>query len=388
MSKLNSSGPSFCSLLWKHICVRPNFVPVPCCRYTGELAVNKSAPLSYDIDINSADLRKIRQKMMDHEAVQGCEECYEEEALTHQSLRLHSNKLFGMDFPIKATTTYDLIEYLEIFVGSTCNLKCISCSPLLSTSLYEEYKKNNWPIPAISELSPQAEIDFIEKLTNLKHLKFVGGEPILNKLHDKIIESLDKSQINQICLTYYTNCTVWPNPKTLSVWKNAHQVTINISVDGVGEKNEFLRKNSNWKKVDEMARRYFELAEQNSNITLQISTTVSILNLLSLNEIDIWFNSLSELFPRAKVDPVYLTYLMDPPSLAPHNAPQELIERAIETYESSGTEQQLKIVNLLKTVKFAEGSDGKKNFLDYVGRFEESRKNSFRETFPEIGIYF
>jgi len=341
-----------------------------------------------DFDINSEFFKKTRAAMLSGESVLGCEECYEEEAATGESLRLSSNKKLGTTVPRVENVSSPEIESLEIFLGSKCNLMCIGCSPILSSSLREEYIANNWPIPEIREDASEESAALVERLVNLKHIKFMGGEPLLNKLHDKIINTLGSRRLDEMELIYFTNCTIWPTPETLETWSRSKRVELNMSIDAFGAKNEYMRFNSRWEKVEKIVRQYFAFAAKNPHVVLQMSVTVSTLNMLYLKELEAWYEKIRCEFRTAKSEPAYMTYLIDPEPLALHNAPPALIDKMLTEYEWPTSYQQKKIADLLRTSRNQEPRNLDRSFVQFITMMDGVRKTSVRDTFPALGEFF
>ena len=114
--KLDKDNKTYCSLLWKHICLRPDYQQAPCCRYSGKLDSSTKIKNDGVLNLNSIPFTKIRQAMLKGEQIEGCKKCYEEEAVSGQSLRKRSNEMYPLAHHTEETTSFDNIEYLEIFV--------------------------------------------------------------------------------------------------------------------------------------------------------------------------------------------------------------------------------------------------------------------------------
>lgn len=323
--------------------------------------------------------------MLNGEKIVGCDMCYQEEKASGNSLRTHSNECFPVENPEPNARLED-VEYLEIFVGSVCNLKCVSCSPRLSTQVKADYQKLGWKIPDDKIKLPN-RLDFVNRLQNLKKIKFVGGEPLLNSLHDQVIDTIGQFETSELTLVYYTNCMVWPRPEILELWDSSGGLELNLSIDAIGDKNEYLRMNSRWDLVEEIVERYFEYGSTRPHVKIQLSSSVSQLNLLYLKEIDDWFNQLSQKYPDANTESPYMGYISDPYFMSPHFAPWALVESALAQGEKDISKQHRKILNILNRNKKEKAME-LTPLLNHLKSLESLRNNSFEKTFPEVAQFF
>ena len=55
----------------------------------------------------------------------------------------------------------------------------------------------------------QFNIDNVDNIDNIVYYKFLGGEPLLNKSHDKLLQKI--KNIEKVTLEYTTNGSIYPN---------------------------------------------------------------------------------------------------------------------------------------------------------------------------------
>lgn len=321
--------------------------------------------------------------MLAGEPVSGCESCYSEEQSGNSSLRLSSNQKMASPIPRSPEASIKHVEYVELFIGSTCNLRCVTCSPTLSTQIFKDYETLGWDLPT-NKVTPPSNLQFLEEADSVKQIKFVGGEPLIGKRHTQAVDILLKKDLRECDLIYYTNATVWPSESTQKLWKQARSVYLNLSIDSVGVENDYIRMNSDWTQVNNIVQDYARLSQRSKNLTLQISTTVSSLNLLSLQKIDQYSLRLKEHYPGAKINPPYFCYLTAPSFLAPHAGPSPYIQKALNQSNQGFSKEHFKILKQLENNFENRVGDESDDLLKYLAKLETIRGNSVAEVFPTL----
>lgn len=202
-----------------------------------------------------------RKKLLEGEWPQDCEYC-----------KARSNNLDNTDIPMWSRMYNNAVEQfgsfdLDIYHGSTlnypvqidyrssniCNLKCRMCSPSNSTLIDAEVRNNRTLqefIKPYRKFSSEEEfIDFLKRC-NLYSIKFLGGEPTIDKkvieLLEYLIESLTYEKRPQIRIT--TNGVIF-NKRFRNVLDNFPSVQLKFSLDAVGKTLEYIRSNSRWYKI-------------------------------------------------------------------------------------------------------------------------------------------
>ena len=149
---------TFCLLPWVHLSTRPNGHMRVCCtanassvgptndkEHGGEVGVLKNAD-GKPANLNHSDLmsswnndymKNVRKQMLNNEMPPSCMKCYKEEDAGHMSKRYWETEYWSrrvdMEEVIAETAEDGSIppktRYLDLRLGSKCNLKCIMCSP-------------------------------------------------------------------------------------------------------------------------------------------------------------------------------------------------------------------------------------------------------------------
>jgi sulfatase maturation enzyme AslB (radical SAM superfamily) len=197
------------------------------------------------------------------------------------------------------------LQFVDIRNTNLCNLKCRYCGPHFSSQWSEELGK----FPLIQQ---QDITDYKNTLItdSLHWMYFTGGEPLINGEHWALLEDLINSgQASGISLMYNTNLTTikYKDKNIINMWQQFKKVSIQCSIDAVGEPLEYIRSGASWEKI-KLNLDQLILASVNSNINITFSPVLSILN--------IWF--IDELYKYASLKniPINLIILTGPDYLA------------------------------------------------------------------------
>lgn len=322
-----TGSPSFCVLPWIHLATRPNGDMRICCvanasgADTGDYTVGlvkredgKPANFANDLPteaFNNNYMKSVRKTMLEGAVPASCTKCFEEEAEGISSKRIwetgtwHLNEKINIreliaETELDGSVPYKL-QYLDLRLGHTCNLKCIMCSPHDSSMWVTEHKKV-FPIfssPLIKkQMSWQAD-DFnnkwhenpafweevFDQIPNIKQLYFAGGEPLLIKEHKTfLLEIINRGYSKQISLRYNTN-GILVNDAIIEIWSQFRKVKVGVSLDGMGAKGEYIRYPLNWKTVED---NLIKLDSAPDNIQTQIACAVQILNIKHIPDFIKW----------------------------------------------------------------------------------------------------
>lgn len=307
----------FCNKPFNHNYVHPNGKMRLCCTTIQDLPTDNNYNLfdanthSIEDYWNSNRMKEIRRKMIAGEKIRDCERCYKQEQQGVKSLR---TKIY-MDKFTKITADDGHLDKpantMQIQMGNICNLKCKMCSQMYSHMHGMETRDigkedpdwlhwvkeqganvNNWT----NELGKKQEwykntefkIKMFEHISkNILHLNVIGGEPTLIPEFYELFEYCEKQgTLGDKSVTLVTNLTN-TNPKLTTWLPKLKEWSIWASVDGVGERTEYIRYPSKWNKILESLEFYRSLLSDNGKITL--SPAVQLLNIDQLDDIIKWW---------------------------------------------------------------------------------------------------
>lgn len=228
-----------------------------------------------------------------------CSDCWIKEEAGFPSIRTIHNE--NLKYIIK---TQNQPNVLILKPGNVCNLGCRHCDAKVSSGWYkDDYHANS------KDLSYENYLDkfkvtknsFNDENINWKiiqqwskrvmHWDLYGAEPLLIRpLLDALQCSVDNKNAHLQTVHINTNGTIWRN-EFMELFKNFKKVNLDISVDGIKEKFEYLRYPANWPYVLENILKYKKLSQTYPNIEISITVTISIYNILDLKEIESFFNN-------------------------------------------------------------------------------------------------
>lgn len=443
-SKLN---PTFCVLPWMHIQYKPSGQSKLCCRYdtihdikeyeagvTGNLANLVPIRFKQKISENTMEssffgdywneARNLTEKNL---PVSGCHKCYKEEQGKGEvsvSMRLGSSILYnGGLLHKKPKFEKPYIEFLEVGFGNYCNLACLSCNSTLSTTWHDDEVKLNEIIPDNLKRDVSPKLDNLkfepndETLKTLRIIKFTGGEPMINPEFVKFIELIcERGFPENVSLEIYTNCSYIPSPKLLSNLTKFKNIQLNLSIDAYGTVNDYIRYGSQWdgdqkQTVSKAIDFWLDTGRQHKNISIIMSTTLSVLNIFEVPKLMSWW--MDKFKDSGNKITVYRSSLLateydgffklqlahDPSYISLNILPAEYYNEVLEwaeTYRNEYTEKypDLKGIpecigaSLLKLKQAASKTKGNvteaKNLLTYLNTMDNVRKNSQNENVPKL----
>jgi sulfatase maturation enzyme AslB (radical SAM superfamily) len=158
---------------------------------------------------------------------------------------------------------------------------------------------------------------------DLQWMYFTGGEPLISPDHWTLLQDIiDSNRSFNISLMYNTNLTTikYKNINAIELWKKFKSVTIQCSIDAIGEPLEYIRSGTKWPTIENNLQQLINTAND-TNIKVTLTPVINILNL--------WF--LPELLSYAEqnnlsVNPIVLS---GPDYLALNVIPDELRELAL-----------------------------------------------------------
>ena len=255
-----------CGAFDSGFCIHPDGKVSPCCLF------EKS--LFKDIDnINMQD------PWADVKDGSGCAAC------------IHPGPTYKSNFDKFKNSTYS-IRHLDIRNNNLCSLECSICNSYYSSSWADRLGETKF-----------VSTDFDVDVSNVEHIYFAGGEPLINPKHWQVLDSIPNP--STVTLQYNSNLTSIKNIE--KYWTRFKNVSVNASMDAIGKLGEQLRYGTDWDKWTnnlDTAAKYAEV---------KVNPTISVLNIFNLKEIELWSKY-----------PVVYNVLTDPQHLCVSVLPNEL----------------------------------------------------------------
>jgi sulfatase maturation enzyme AslB (radical SAM superfamily) len=231
---------------------------------------------------------------------------------------------------------------------------------------------------------------------NIKELYFAGGEPLLIPEHYKILEFMVETGNAKNCvLRYNSNGLELPN-KLFDLWNHFKEVKFNISIDAVGDKNDYIRYPSKW---DTIVQNLHILDNTSNNVVVNIACAVQLMNILYVPELVEWKEK--QKFKKVNLPPygaglvgTHLVYL--PSYLNVRVLPKEIkleVEKRIESFCNKNTNNLEFITNpygsqrwqgLIQYMNSEDWTNKIPMLKDYISIMDQQRGTDFKSVFPEL----
>lgn len=328
-----------------------------------------------------------------------CKKCWDEEDDGFPSKRVLDNnralQSWGEEF-----INDKIVEpvFVELNLGSFCNLKCRTCGPWSSSRWIqeefdllqlrgEEVTKEEYMEEVknyqgnYSDDSPAWE-NIRKNLSTYKEIDIYGGEPFLVARQWQILrESIDLGYAKDQILHFNTNGTQY-NPENIELLKHFKQVRISLSIDAIENKFEYMRHPANWDEVSKNIELFLTLQKEHSHISVSACVTVGILNVMFIPETIKHFNSIGLHY--------HTNMLHQPDHYNIRNIPNNIKNIIIEKLESAKNDfkDSYDIDRLEQLCEILRKSnpieEEWKRFIVYTSHKDKLRDETFAETFPEL----
>ena len=271
---------TFCVAPWFSVFASSRGDVAPCCAYQGDRKYNFKQIADY---FNSEEIKALRNDLMNGVKNTNCQTCWKHEESGGDSLRLITNRTIGLlnSGSLSAQLEDPKVENIKSFdltLGNLCNLKCVMCSPSLSSQLLAEANLNPQLKSRYGEKFAQSDFDWPKQndfvawcnkhLPQAVHIKFTGGEPFIIPWIGDAIEHIPDEQKKNCVLHFSTNLTII-NEKLIDTFRKFKQVWLSVSVEGMGDTHEYMRYGHKWKTLTDNIK--FIRAMKVDNLILSIS---------------------------------------------------------------------------------------------------------------------
>lgn len=372
---------------------------------------------------NEHTFKEVREKVINNEQHPGCKHCYYQESVGERSFRQNMtdewiNKLGRAEMrnliQQSIDNDYELTTdpvYLDLKLGTLCNLKCRMCNPYNSSQIEkeqneiwdkdEDYRESilhdfGRKAPEIAKRSEWFEADMfwsdiISYIPKLKKVYFTGGEPTMIKGNTEFLKYALDMDRKDLRLFFNTNCTNL-NKRFFEYISQFDQVDINGSLDGYGHMNDYIRYPAKWDAVKTVFEKYAMLP----NINLGATPVFQTYNIFHIVDIIKYIEEVKHKYDRE----VFMDFLLNthPTILDVQILPQELRLQArdiLGEYYSGLDKNNLApltnsgiqtCLNILE--KEGEGDPEKiRMFLKYTNSLDRHRNQKLEDNCPQLFNY-
>lgn len=384
--KYNHISKTFCALPWLHLSSRPDGKMRTCCTSNassvqdsnsnnkiggGEVGVVKNdngIPANFNHTTledawNSGYMRNVRKMMLRGEKPASCLKCYKEEEAGHLSKRNWETEYWGHRYNLDelvAETQTDgsipvKIRYIDLRMGSKCQLACVMCSPHDSSGWVKEWnqifpKIQNEKLKNTSQWENKGRVhgasynwhknnprfwnELFEQIPNMYQLYFAGGESlIIDEHYDLLEECIKRGYAKNIELRYNSNAVEWRDD-LFDLWAEFKRVRFHYSIDAHGEHNDYIRYPSIWEHQEEVFHKLDNTAPQ---VEVTTATTIMALNIAYIPEFVQW--KVNQGFKKINKWPlgaggINMHFAYWPPQLNVKVLPQHIKKQITEKYET------------------------------------------------------
>jgi organic radical activating enzyme len=389
---------------------------------------------------------KIEQRkiMMRGERPKECQYCWNVEDLPgkHFSDRTYKSTDMGWSYPnlqkvMESKEGTDIApSYLEVAFDNTCNLKCMYCTPDISSKWMEEsrqygaYPGTTYQVGGIEWLKqigkmpiPQnAENPYVdafwewwpELYKTLHTFRITGGEPLLSKNTWKVLEEIKNNPRHDLSLAINTNMQV---PEALldrfieyynAIAPNIKEFRVFTSCEAAGKQADYIRTGMEYQSFLGNIRKFLNATGKHSSVDFMI--TFNILSLSTFKDFmhDVW-TLRTEFNENDSVNrlPMMINYLRWPQFQDVRVAPTAVKEKylaEIKEYMMSKTRdtspnragrfylEEIDQINRLGAYMFepldaAYLKQQMKDFGAFYPEYDRRRGGNFDELFPELSDY-
>ena len=188
---------------------------------------------------------------------------------------------------------------------------------------------------------------------------------------------IDSEQAAGISLHYTTNVTQFPDDEWWEIWTHFREVDLQLSIDGVGARYEYIRHPAQWTDTVNNTTRYIQKEQDLANIKLSVSHTVSAYNIYYLDEFFSWCHDMG----------------LPHPWLGTVHSPEHMRPGVWSTEANNAIAKHLRNSSYDDVRVWADAiidnrdSDQFEEFCKRLHQHDRYRDTDFKTTFPEMASY-
>ncbi len=423
---LNKISPSFCTAKWLQVTIHLQNGNTHSCHHPKTHRVSLKELQDNSSALHNTQTKKIaRKEMLEGKRPAECSYCWKIEDLSgdHFSDRhIKSSDPWARPYLeeiSKKSWDEDAVPtYLEVSFSNICNFQCAYCCPQDSSRWMGEVKSYG-PYPtsdhfgsllyaAKSKTLPLSEKNnpyvkafwqWYPKISSSLHeLRITGGEPLLSKDCDRLLDYLITHPSPKMVLNINSNFGISTNIlektlKNLDFLEKSNavkEINIYTSIDTWGTHAEYIRYGLSldlWKLNLEKA------LEQLPKSRFTVMVTYNALSVFKFNELLIFIADLKSRFGSQRIL-IDISLLHEPSFLSVSilsNDKKKLIRQQLQQMIDMGSSFDSYEINKLKRiVGYAENATfekfelnyRKRNFVSFIQEYDNRKGTDFIKTFP------
>ena len=283
---MSCKSKTYCPYPFIGASLQSDGVTLPCGQYMNVAPFTAYQPI--EEARNNSHMQDMRMRMLSNEHDPGCQ-CPAEEAAGMKSMRQHAIDQFGY-------RPFGKLKTVEIFFDNVCNLKCRMCGSPRSHLWYEEEKELYGTTMSPTKYVKNTLHETLD-VEELEEIKVYGGEPLQTREADAFFKRvIEQGNIENLYIEMSTNGTTLPMPNVLEAFKRCKRLKLDISIDGYGKLNDYIRSGSDWDSIVENMKFFDSLIDERTEQTVIIvHSAVGLYNANLVTELDAF---VEEHFPR------------------------------------------------------------------------------------------
>lgn len=352
-----------CIAPWITRYVSPKGNVSPCCEYRGYLPNLKGSD-SYENYFNNEYLNTIKQKFIDQEYPEECENCRLQDLTEVLSMRKKlSNYSYDMD-------NFKLRYFDERF-NNLCNFSCKMCGESLSSTwgniqLSIGESKNS----AIKKSNVNLNHIF-ERIDEIEHMTFAGGEPLLVQETFDILEYCVNNNSTKKEINIVTNGSLLHRSQ-IDILNHFKTVRVVVSLDCLGEQHNYWRQKNTFNQVQKNIQKLLE-----HDIPLSIRCTIGWPNIFAARSVFDFYNDVK----------INVGIVNNPKYLKMNMIPEKYHDKILKHWKN----YQIPLKIISKNIKLPKEKNCKEIFRKWKiwnEKVDTYNKTYFVDTFPEWSDFY
>lgn len=324
--------------------------------------------------LQNSKLQELRKTLVKDQKHSNCADClqFEKPSEGYKFLRNHYNSMFvKKDIDYLDPTEFKL-NAIDLHWSSVCDLKCITCWHKQSSSIAKEEKKPVLHTPA--DKADKIINHLVDRQFELEEIYMSGGEPTLIDHNLRLLKRLDKD-INAT-IRINSNMQFDRDNKIIDELLKFKNILFTISVDGMGDRYNYIRRGADWNRLLENLSR---IRETHAKCRINSVFFVGTANLMI--DTHLFFKD------QFGIDDFTINQeTMDHPEIWSRNLPDHIKESVIDRMESyiqsNSGDINLKgqILNCLNEIK----QPRERSYVEFFEAVDAKARTNWREVFPEL----
>jgi sulfatase maturation enzyme AslB (radical SAM superfamily) len=374
---------------------------------------------------NADPVRKFRKSLLEDTPTDICSRCHHEEEMGGTSRRHRANQKsviftrtafqdsfkqspgiehFKLSEDDGVTDTLPIDLHVDL--GNYCNLACKMCFSSASSTIavqnvkwgledHRQYLGNDWTRDDVVWDRFLKELLSIPKL---KNIHFMGGETLLTKRFEDLVDFFTLHKRFDICMSFVTNGTTF-NESLINKLKRFARVGIEVSIETATEHNNYIRQGTDTDVVLNNIKKYKENCDS-SSISVTVRPAIGLLSIGKYYtlleyclENKLMVKSLLVTYPRfldvsilpKETKQLYLTryeILLD--KLSQVNVTNDYNESDPNNYRHSIKMQTLQAINLLKQPEPQDQEQLLAEMVEHCRKWDPIYKFNASDLYPEL----